>query len=48
MVFKARYIHRRQEAPEYWRTIHADTLNQAVTLAEKYTRKGYILCNLSS
>lgn len=43
MTYKARYIHRRQLAPEYWRTITgAESVNHAMQLAERWTRKGFI------
>ena len=48
MTFKARYIHRRQQAPEYWRTIQADNLNDAARIAERYAKKGYIMVGVSN
>lgn len=47
MTFIARYIHRRGLDPDYWRTIHADTLNEASKEAERYTRKGFIMVGLT-
>lgn len=48
MAFKSRYLHRRNEKPEYYRTIHADTLNEAIKQAERYTKKGYICVGITS
>lgn len=48
MQFKARYIHRRQLSPEYWRTIAADNLTEAQKLAERMTNKGYIMVGMTS
>lgn len=48
MRYLARYIHRRKEAPDYHRTIHADTLNEAIKQAERYTRKGYICAGVTA
>lgn len=39
-MFKARYIHRKTGA-QYWRTVWADSINEAFSMAERYTRKGY-------
>lgn len=36
-------MHRRQEKPEYYRTIYADTINEAIKEAERYTRKDFIM-----
>lgn len=43
MKFTARFMHRRHEKPEYFRTIYADTINEAIGLARRYERKGYIM-----
>lgn len=47
MRFLARYMHRRHERSEYWRTIYADTLNEAIKQAERYTRKGFIMAGVT-
>lgn len=49
MTFKARYIPRKDKSlPEYWRTITgAESLNHAMQLAERYTRKGYTCCTIT-
>ncbi len=43
-MFKAQYICRQLGVirDEYWRTIHAYNINEAVRMAERYARKGYI------
>lgn len=46
MTFTARYIHRRGAEPEYYRTVHADTINDASKEAERYTRKGFVMVGL--
>lgn len=43
MKFTARYMHHRHEQPEYFRTVHADSINEAIKLAERFTRKGFIM-----
>lgn len=43
MKFLARYMHRRHEQPEYYRVVYADSINEAINQAIKYTRKGYIM-----
>lgn len=48
MKFIARYIHRRGESPEYHRTVYADSINEAIKLAERFTRKGFICCGVKS
>jgi hypothetical protein len=47
MTFKARYMHRRQLEPEYYRTVYADTLNEAIRLANRYARKGFIMAGVT-
>lgn len=42
MMFVARYIHRRAKEPEYFRTVYADNVSEAMRQAEKYTRKGFV------
>lgn len=42
MRFKARYLHRRGEFAEYYRTVWADSVNEAIRIAERYARKGYL------
>lgn len=50
-IWKAHYLkllHGRK-IDEYWRTItNADDVNNAMKLAEKYARKGYICCKVVS
>lgn len=48
MRFKARYLHRRKEKPEYWRTVWGDSASEAMKLAERYTRKGFICAGVIS
>lgn len=46
MTFIAEYRNRKnrsKEAPPYWCTIYADTLNEAIKRAEKYTKKNYTM-----
>jgi hypothetical protein len=47
MTFKAHYIPQgaaqRALAQDYWRTVYADSVNEATMLAKRYTRKGYML-----
>jgi hypothetical protein len=42
MTWIARYVDRARQKPDYFRTIHADSLNEAIKIAELYTRKGYL------
>ena len=44
MQFKAHYVPKHALFPDYWRTVWADDVNHAKTLAKRYTRKGYMLC----
>ena len=46
MTLLARYIHRRGEKPEYYRTIHADTLSEASKEADRYARKGFVMVGM--
>ena len=48
MKYLARYMHRRHEAPEYYRTIFADSVNEAIKQAERYTRKGFICAGVTT
>ncbi len=49
MRFKAHYIsqlaplHKGEKRLDYWRIVDADSLNEATTLAKRYTRKRYML-----
>lgn len=47
MRFIARYMHRRHEQPEYFLTIWADELNEAIKAAQRFTRKGYICAGVT-
>ena len=47
MTLTARYIHRRGAEPEYFRTVHGDTLAEASKEAERYTRKGFIMVGMT-
>jgi hypothetical protein len=47
MTFKARYIHRRQLEPEYYRAIHGDSLNDAIKQADRFTRQGFIMAGVT-
>lgn len=42
MTFKAKYAFK-DGAAVYWRTIHADNLNEAIRRAESYANRGYIM-----
>lgn len=46
MIYQAKYMHRRHEQPEYWRTICADSLNEAIKIADRYARNGFICVGL--
>jgi len=46
MTFIARYIHRRGQQPEYFRTVYGDTLKEAMEEADKYARNGYICAGI--
>ncbi len=49
MRYLAKYQHRRHEAPEYYRTVSgADSLNEAIKQAERWTRKGFIMVGVTS
>lgn len=43
MKFVARYVHRYGFEKEYWRTLYADGVNEAMRIAEKWTRKDFML-----
>lgn len=47
MMWTARYIPRRGESAEYFRTVHGDTVNEGIKEADKYTRKGFICVGLT-
>lgn len=40
-MYKARYFNTDTGA-SYWRTVFADSVNEATRLAERYVRKGFI------
>ena len=42
MKFLAEYIHREGKEDKYYRTIWADSLNEATKISNKYARKGFI------
>ena len=47
MTFKAKYIQRNNDNPlVYWRTIRADSVNEASRIAERFTRKYYLLISV--
>jgi len=46
MRFIAHYIHRHHEKPDYWLTFYGDTQNEALRIADKRVRKGFILHTL--
>ena len=48
MTFKAMYMHRRATAPNYYRTIFADTLAEAQRIAERWAKKGFICVSVTS
>ena len=49
MTFKAHYIHMTiKGAPDYWRTVYADDINEATRIAKQYARKGYRLHTVTS
>lgn len=48
MKYLAKYQHRRHEAPEYYRTIHSEGLNEAIKQAERWTKKGFIMVGVTS
>ena len=43
MRFKCHYISTTDTSNQYWRTVDADSVNEATTLAKRYRRKGYML-----
>lgn len=43
MQFLAHYQDIKLEHVDYWRTVHADTINEAAKIAKRYARKGYRL-----
>lgn len=48
MKFLARYLSLSGDKPEYYRTIYADSVNEAIKLADRYTRKGYLCAGVKS
>ncbi len=48
MRYKARYIHRKKESPDYWFTIYGDNPNEAMRIAERYTKKGFLCVGVKS
>lgn len=49
MKFKAKYMHRRDRKanPDKYRDLFADTLEDAIKLAERWTTKGYIMAGVT-
>jgi len=47
-TYIARYMHRRGQEPDYYRTVDGDTLNDATRAAERYTRKNFIMVGVTS
>ena len=47
-MFKARYSYLILALPDYYRTIFADSINEATRIAERYARKGSIFRNITS
>lgn len=45
-MFKARYINLKTKA-EYWRTVWADGINEAMTVADRYAKKGFICASVT-
>ena len=47
MRFRAKYICITTERlPDYWRSVDADNVNEAMTIARRYVRKGYMLAGV--
>lgn len=48
MTFTARYIPIRDNgvAMPYYRILHADSINEAIRLAKRYERKGYMYATI--
>ena len=46
MSFKARYTSYCGKH-EYWRTIYADNINEAIKMADRLARKGYVVIKIS-
>lgn len=42
MTFICHYIKQAPDAGSYYRTVYADSINEAAMLAKRYERKGYI------
>jgi hypothetical protein len=48
MRFLAQYINRKaDDVIPYYRTVFGDDINEALRIAERYTRKGYIMARLT-
>jgi hypothetical protein len=48
MIYRAKYIQRRGENLHYYQEIVADSINEAIRLADKHTKKGYICIGVTS
>jgi len=46
MKFRCRYLPRKGDAREYWKTVIADDLKEASDRAELYRRKGFICASV--
>lgn len=47
MRYTAKYLNRTNGA-EYWRTVFGGDLNEAIKIAERYVRRGYLLATLTA
>lgn len=46
-MYRAHYIHRTDATKrDYYRTIYADSINEAITIANRGARKGYVFKTL--
>ncbi len=48
MKFNAEYRYKHDGMPTYYRTIFADSINEAMKRAERYAKKGYICARITS
>ena len=48
MRFKAHFKHKSIERFEYHRTIDADSLEEAIKIADKWARKGFVCVTIKS
>lgn len=48
MKYLAKYLHRRGENPPYYRVVYADSINEAMKQAERYTRKGFLCVGVTT